>query len=114
MPKISMQLTKLQFIGLALSACWILGVTFHQRQLEAPKAQDYAMTAYFICAEHKAEAGDRDLSPCLENVGKDWDKWMNRKWRDIAHIALVPVATGWLIGFFCVRIYRWNNSRKAT
>ncbi len=109
-------LSRLQFIGLAISAFWILGVTFYQRQIEFPKAQDYAMAQYFICAERMAESGARDINPCLDNVSSDWNKWMNRKWRDIAIIALAPLVAGWLIGFVFMRIYggrgqKWQSGQ---
>lgn len=108
-----MRITRLQFYGLVLSAAWALGVTFYQRQAEKSNAQHYAMTAYFACAERRVAAGERDLDPCLANVGNDWDKWMNRKWGDIAVVALVPIAAGWLAGFACLRIYRWKKPGTA-
>ena len=101
-----MQLSRLQFVGLSLSACWMLAVIVYERQTEMPKAQNYAMAAYFVCVEAKAAAGDRNIDPCVRNVGNDWEEWMNRKWRDIACISLVPVSAGWLLGFACVRFIR--------
>lgn len=109
-----MKFIRVQFIGLALSACWALGVTVYQRQTEMPKAQQYAMTAYYLCAERQASTGNHDLNPCLESVDKDWDKWMNRKWRDIAFIALTPIVSTWLLGFVCIRLYRWKKPRTMT
>jgi hypothetical protein len=109
--KTPIQLSRWQFIGLAMSAFWMLGVTFYQRQIEFPKAQDYAMTQYFICTERITESGARDMNPCLDNVSNDWDKWMQRKWRDIAMIALLPIAAGWLIGFVWMRIYAKTSQK---
>jgi hypothetical protein len=108
--RILMRFTRLQFIGLALSACWTVGATFYIRQAEMPRAQQYAMTAYFTCAERKVTSGGHDIDPCLANVSKDWDDWMNRKWGDIAYVVLLPIASGWLAGFACIRLYRWKKS----
>ena len=105
------QLTRLQFYGLALSAFWVVAVAFYERQAEMPKAQQYAMAAYYTCAERNAAQGNRDINACLANVSKDWDDWMNHKWGDIATIALVPLAAAWLAGFTGILIYRWNKER---
>lgn len=82
-------------MGVAISAAWILGVTFYQRQSEAPRAQDFAMARYMRCAELQATTSSApNVDPCLEKVGEDWDKWMNRQWGKIAYIALPPIAVG--------------------
>jgi hypothetical protein len=97
-----------QQYGIAISVAWILGVASYQRYQELPKAKEYATHAYFVCTEQKAAAGEKDIDPCLENVSRDWDEWMNRSWGKIAWLALVPVAVGWLaclVGLFAYR--RW-------
>ena len=98
-----------QQYGAAISVAWILGVVAYQRYQELPKAQEYSMHAYFVCTEQKAAAGDKDINPCLDNVSRDWDDWMNRKWGAIATLALLPVAIYWLGS--CVGLFVYKKTK---
>ena len=92
--------------ALILSCAWAFGTTAYLRYQELPKAQEYAMHAYYVCAERMAASGKGNFDPCLQNVDKDWNAWMNRKWGKIAAVALLPVALGWLATFAGLFAYR--------
>lgn len=89
--------------ALIASCAWALVATVYLRYQELPKAQAYATKAYYLCMERMAAAGASSSKACLDNVDKDWNAWMNRKWPSIAAVALVPVGLAWLAalaGFF--------------
>ena len=103
-----------QQYGIAISAAWVLGTVSYQRYEELPKAKEYATHIYFICTERKMSSGDKDIQPCVDRVGDDWDEWMNRKWARIAWLALVPVAIGWFGAFAGHFLYRKFKPDQAT
>lgn len=92
--------------GLLLTLAWALAATAYLRYQELPKAQEYAIRAYYVCAERMAESGAGSTDACLDKVDDDWDSWMNRKWKRIAYIALAPIAAGWIAAFAGLFVYR--------
>ena len=98
-------LSKVQFYGVMASACWALAVTVYYRQHEMPRAQQYAMSRYFVCVERETAAG-RGNGACLDQVSDDWDAWMNRQWAPIARLSLIPVAVAWVAGYAGMRLLR--------
>lgn len=99
------RLSNVQFYGLAASACWVLAVTVYYRQHEMPRAQQYAMSRYYTCAESEAAAG-RGNDACLKKIGNDWDAWMNGQWAPIARTSLIPLAVGWAVGIAGMRLLK--------
>ena len=86
-----MKLSKVQWIGVALSILWAAGAGTYTHKADVERANDFAGFAYKVCSHTKAVDGDADMSSCNSKRVDSVALFMRGSSGNVALAALVPI-----------------------
>jgi len=91
-----MRLDGWQRIGIVVSIVWAVAAAICQRNADIERAQDFTKFAFKVCADARSPGRDKDAPSCSQESETHKAVWLAGSWGNVALVALVPIAFGWL------------------
>lgn len=101
-----MELSKMLWIGVALSILWAAGAGIYTHNADVERADNFAKFAYRVCSYNQSANDDTSLEKCDREKVEHVATFMKGSNGNIAVAALAPIPFGWLAAFILVYVWR--------
>ena len=94
-------------LGIVASVLWFVGGGIWQRTSDVARASDMMGFTYRTCTESAALKNIYNFTPCMDEATKQFELFLEGSWGNVAFMAIVPIALGWLGAYFILWVTRW-------
>ena len=101
-----MKLSKVQWIGVALSILWAAGAGIYTHNADVERADNFVKFAFRVCSYNQLVNNDASLEKCDREKVEHLATFMEGSSSNIAVAALAPIPFGWLAAFILVYVWR--------